>query len=224
MSGELLLLAVASAFWPILIAVVLVALRSPHPAKLLASFYAGALLTTVTVGLVVVYALQATALVTSSRPAFDPWFDIVVGLLALVGAFVLRRRQVIPARTREAPVDEKGPTWWETLLERGARLAFVAAIVLNVFPGFFPLVALKDIAELDYGVAGTAALILGFYLVMFVFIEIPLVGYLVAPARTRDWATRFNDGLDRNARTVATSALAVAGTYLLLRGIISSVT
>ena len=72
--------------------------------------------------------------------------------------------------------------------------------------------------------AGTAALILGFYLVMFVFIEIPLVGYLVAPAQTRDWATRFNDWLDRNARTVATSALAVAGTYLVVRGVISSFT
>ena len=224
MSGELLLLAVASAFWPILIAVVLVALRSPHPAKLLASFYAGALLTTVTVGLVVVYALQGTALVTSARPTFDPWLDIAIGALALVGAFVLRRRQVMHAPKREAPVDETGPSWWEALLERGAPLAFVAAVVLNVFPGFFPLVALKDIAELDYGVAGTAALILGFYLVMFVFIEIPLVGYLVAPAQTRDWATRFNDWLDRNARTVATSALAVAGTYLVVRGVISSFT
>ena len=35
------------------------------------------------------------------------------------------------------------------MLERGAPLAFVAGIVLNVFPGVFPLIALKDIAELD---------------------------------------------------------------------------
>jgi MYXO-CTERM domain-containing protein len=38
--------------------------------------------------------------VTSSRPTFDPWFDIAIGLLALVGALVLRRRDVIPERAR----------------------------------------------------------------------------------------------------------------------------
>jgi len=42
--AELVPLAIASAFWPVLLVVVLVALRAPHPARLLASFLAAALL------------------------------------------------------------------------------------------------------------------------------------------------------------------------------------
>ena len=41
--------------------------------------------------------------------------------------------------------------------------------------------ALKDIAELDYAFAETLALVLGFYVIMFMLIEIPLIGYIVAP-------------------------------------------
>ena len=71
--------------------------------------------------------------------------------------------------------------------------------------------------------AGTAALILGFYLVMFVFIELPLVGYLVAPARTRDWATRFNGWLDRNSHRLAIWALVLIWVYAIVRGLLQIV-
>ena len=55
---ELLLLAIASTFWPTLITFVVLALRMPHPVEILLSFLIGGLLTTVTVGLVFVFALQ----------------------------------------------------------------------------------------------------------------------------------------------------------------------
>jgi hypothetical protein len=227
---ELLLLAVASAFWPFLIAVVLIALRSPHPERLLASFYAGALLTTVTVGLLVVGALQGTSVVTasSSRQTLDPALSITIGALALISAYVLRRRAIRQERDRELrsrrEAKKTGPTWWEKMLGRGAPLAFVVGVLLDVFPGFFPFVALKNIAELDYGLASTAALVLGFYLVMFVSIELPLVGYLFVPRRTTEWATRFNHWLDRNGRSLAVYALAAVGGYLAVRGIVMAAT
>ena len=44
---ELALLAIASAFWPVLIAVDLIALRTPRPATVLGWFLAGGLLTTI---------------------------------------------------------------------------------------------------------------------------------------------------------------------------------
>ena len=68
------------------------------------------------------------------------------------------------------------------MLDHGAPLAFVAGIVFNIIPGVVPVIALKDIAELDYSFAETLGLLLGFYLIMFAFIEIPLAGYVVAPA------------------------------------------
>jgi hypothetical protein len=219
--AELVPLAIASAFWPVLLVVVLVALRAPHPARLLASFLAAALLTTVTVGLVVIYALQDTALVTTSRDSFDPAVQIAVGSIAIVVALVLRRR------TASAPA-EQGPapesTRIERMLDRGAPLAFVAGIVLNVFPGVLPFVALKNIAELDEGVATTIALLLGFYVIMFALIEVPLVGYLFAPAWTEQATRRFNAWLRANGSRLAVGALGIAGVFLVVSGIVNAFT
>ena len=65
---------------------------------------------------------------------------------------------------------------------RITQLAFLAGIVCNIIPGVVPVVALKDIAELDYAFAETLALVIGFYVIMFMFIEIPLIGYMVRTA------------------------------------------
>ena len=59
------------------------------------------------------------------------------------------------------------------MLSRGAPLAFLAGVVLNIVPGVLPFVALRDIAELDYSVPATALTLLGFYVIMFAFIEVP---------------------------------------------------
>ena len=216
--AELIPLAVASAFWPILLVVVLVALRAPHPVRLLASFLVAALLTTLTVGLVIIYALQGTDLVSTSRDSFDPAVQIAVGSIAIVAAILIRRRSA-NAPAVESPAADSGRI--EQMLERGAPLAFVAGIVLNLFPGFFPLIALKDIAELDEGFATTVALVLGFYVIMFALIEVPLVGYLVAPAWTAQATARFNVWLRENASRLAAGALAIVGLFLVVSGIVN---
>ncbi len=109
------------------------------------------------------------------------------------------------------------------MLDRGAPLAFVAGIILNIVPGVFPLIALKDIAELDYGIAETVVVLLGFYAIMFAFIEVPLVGYLVAPAWTTKATQRFNLWLDRNSYGLAVGALGIVGIVMVVRGIVGLV-
>ena len=219
--NELLPLAIASAFWPILLAVVIVSLRAAHPIRLLVSFLAGGLLTTMTIGLIVIYALQGSSLTGGRQSTFDPWFEIAAGALALLAAAVLWRRLGDPG---EAPVEEQpadaDPGKVERMLDRGAPLAFAAGIVFNILPGVFPLVALKDIAELDYGTAGTVGVVLVFYLIMFAFIEVPLVSYLVAPEWTNQATERFNAWLDRNSRRLGIAALGLVGVYLVIQGII----
>ena len=106
------------------------------------------------------------------------------------------------------------------MLDRGAPLAFVAGIICNIVPGVFPLVALKDIAEMDVSFVETVAILLGFYLIMFAFIEVPLVSYLVAPEWTNQATERFNAWLDRNSRRLGIAALGLVGVYLVIQGII----
>jgi hypothetical protein len=216
--AELVPLAVASAFWPTLLVVVLVSLRAPRPVRLLVSFLAAALLTTMAVGLVVIYALQSTALVSRSRDSFDPAAQITAGSIAILLALLIRRRSSA-APAVQGPAPDSGRI--ERMLDRGAPLAFVAGIVLNIFPGVFPLIALKDIAELDEGVATTVALVLGFYVIMFALIEVPLAGYLVAPAWTAQATQRFNVWLRENASRLAAGALVVAGLFLVISGIVN---
>ena len=76
MAIELIPLAIASAFWPLLLAVVIISLRTAHPPRLLVSFLAGGLLTTMTVGLIIIYALEHSSLVSRSRSTTDPAVDL----------------------------------------------------------------------------------------------------------------------------------------------------
>ena len=217
MPAELFLLALGSAVWPALIAVVLVAARSPDPRMLLGCFYAGALLTTVTLGLVIVAVLRQTDVLDHySRASVGPAVDLALGVVAvLLGLAVSRRGR---RGSEERPAREQ--SWWEPMLARGALLAFVVGIVLNIVPGVLPFVALKDIADGGYSAAATVALVVGFYLVMFVLVEVPLGLYLLAPARADAAVVGLNAWLDRNGRRTAALALAGIGVYLIVRGIV----
>jgi hypothetical protein len=215
---DLIPLAIASAFWPILIAVVLISLRAPHPVRLMASFLAAGLLTTVTIGLAIIYLFKGAALTTDSDAWFGPGLEITAGVTAVVIAYVLWGRD---ARADKTPAPPKsGPTRMERMLAHGAPLAFLAGIVCNIIPGVVPVVALKDIAELDYAFAETLALVIGFYVIMFMFIEIPLIGYMVEPTKTARATTSFNAWLDRNAHRLGIAVLGVIGVYMIVRGIL----
>lgn len=218
MPFELIPLAIASAFWPILLAVVLISLRAPHPGRLMIGFLAGGLLTTVTIGLIVIYALQGASLTSDSDSWFGPGLEITAGVAAVVAAYVLRKRYQrgdTPAKPKKS---EPGRT--ERMLAHGAALAFVGGIVLNIVPGVVPVVALKDIAEGDYTFAETFGLVLFFYVIMFAFIEIPLIGYVVAPERTKQATASFNAWLDRNGHRLGIGVLALIGVYMIVRGIL----
>ena len=103
---------------------------------------------------------------------------------------------------------------------QGAPIAFVAGVVLNIVPGTFPIVALKDIAELDASDGAKIATIVVFYVIMFAFVEIPIVAYLFAPTRTITAVDNFNAWLGRNGRRVGAYVLAGVGAYLVVRGIV----
>ncbi len=219
---EILLLAVVAMFFPALLAVVLVALRAGHPQRLLASFLAGGLLSAITVGLVIVFSLQGASVDSTSSSSLDPAVYLVAGALSLLAAWVARRKQLFVKQGKDPNdenVDEK-PNRLNRALDRGAPYAFVAGIVLCALPGFSALVAMKDIAQLGYSATATVAVVIGFYLIMFSFIELPLIGYSVAPAQAADRTVAFNAWLDRNANRLATDFLAGLGVFLIVRGLV----
>lgn len=214
---EILLLAVASAFWPTLILVVVVALRLEHPTRILLFFVAGALLTTISIGLAIVFSLDGTTVAARSNHSGRAAVYLVAGALSLLAAAALwwsgaRPRKPKPPRTQ--------PSLAERWVERGAPVAFAAGVVLNIFPGTFPFVALVDIARLEVGDVAKVATVVVFYVIMLAFAEVPIVAYVVAPERTVAATNAFNAWLSRNGRRVAAGVLAVVGAYLVVRGLI----
>ena len=226
---ELLVLAFASMFWPTLIVIVVLALRVRHPLKILLWFLIGGLLTTVSVGVAVVFALQGASFMSGSKPTVDPVVYITAGLLSLLAAFALLRRKGRARKSSQAPAKAEAetandpkpkPALTQRVVESGAPVAFVSGIVLNIVPGTFPIVALKDIAQLDASNAAKVATIVVFYVIMFAFVEVPIVAYLFAPERTTAAMNDFNAWLARNGRRVAGYVLAGVGLYLTVRGIV----
>jgi hypothetical protein len=218
---ELILLAFASSAWPTLIAVVVVALRSERPRRILLAFLVGGLVTTVAEGVAIVFALRGTSFISGPRPAADPAALIGVGVLAPLAAYGIHRAG--NARRKWGRQREKQKAGWSPWVERavahGGFLAFLAGVVLDVLPGLFPLVALKDIAESDLSAVETVLVILGFYVVMFWMLEIPLLAYALAPGKTSQAVTAFDRWLTDNGRKIAEIALVTVGAYAMARGL-----
>jgi hypothetical protein len=212
---ELIPLALLSAIYPTLVAVVVVALTMPRPAKAMAFFLLGGMIASVSVGLAVVFALQGTSIVDSSESPVNPVVYFGAGVFALLLAVVLRRRP--PAQHKE------GDGRVTRLLGRSqkAGVAFGVGLLLNIAPGAWYVVALKDIAQSSWDTTEIVAVVVAFCIVMYALIEIPLLGFVFAPERAADLSRRFSTWLGDNNRTIAVTILAVGGSYLIIRGIIS---
>jgi len=221
---EIALLAIGSAFWPILIVVDLVAFRTPRPAALLGWFLAAGLLTTISEGLLIVFVLEGTRLASRTDRTVGGSVDLVVGAVALLTAYLLSKHRTRGERTApEPPREAQRPSWTERAVARGGAYAFAAGVVLNLFPGVLPFLALRDIAALSYSDGVKVVLVVGLYLCMFALVEVPLVGLLVAPVRAEPLVEKLNGWLDRNGMRIATGALALIGLLLVARGIIKVV-
>jgi hypothetical protein len=92
--------------------------------------------------------------------------------------------------------------------------------VLCALPGFSAMIAMKDIAQLGYSTGATVAVVIGFFVVMFTFLEAPLIGFSFAPERSATAAVDFNRWLDRNANTLAVGVLGGLGVFLIVRGLV----
>ena len=222
---ELIVLSLASAANPTLLAAVTVMLTLPNPKRLLIGYLCGGLLTSVTVGLVAVFALNDSQFDTT-QSLVSPAMDIAVGIIALVVAFVLatgrdRALEERRRKRRESKI-EKVPWSQKALGSGSASIAFAVGVVLS-FPGLRYLVALNIIADLNEGTTVAVVLVLIFNVIMFALAEIPLIGYFVAPERTKAEVTRFREWISRHARTIAIWIAALIGVYLIGEGVVALV-
>jgi len=226
--ASIFLLSLLAMFTPTLLAAVTVMMLLPNPKKLMLGYLLGAYLTSISLGLLIVFSLHGSDSVDTAKQTLGPGEDIVIGLLALVVAFVLgtdrdARLRERRRRRREAKqaASEPSESWPERMIGRGSvRLTFVAGILLTL-PGVSYLTALDRMAKLDASVAATAALVVSFCLIQQLLLEVPLLGYAFAPEKTQDRVTRFRAWLGRNGRRAGVIFAATIGALLVLRGVIA---
>jgi hypothetical protein len=213
---ELLPLALLSAVYPTLIAVLVVALTMRRPAREMAFFLMGGMLASVSIGCLIVFLMRGSSFTSGSSPPADPIVYFTVGGLSLLAAFVVRRR---PPSKKE----KKGDNRITTMLSRSERatVAFAAGFLIDLVPGAWYLVALKDIAESDWSSTQTVVVIVAFCIIQYALIEIPLICFVVAPKRAEEISLRFTNWLGANTRTVGVFVLVFVGCYMILRGILA---
>jgi hypothetical protein len=229
---DVFLLSLVSMFNPTLLAAVTVMLLLPNPKRLMAGYLLGAYTTSITLGLIIVFSLNGSSAASTSKHTISPLEDIVVGLLAVVIAFVLatgrdqpyqeRRRAKKDAKLK-ARAEAGKPTESLPLRMLGKgdpKVTFVVGAVLS-FPGVSYLDALDHIHKLDPGTVPTVLLVIFFCLMQQILLELPLLGYVFAPDSTAGRVTRFKDWMGRKGRSAAVIGAGAIGVLLIARGLIT---
>lgn len=230
MSRDLVSIVVSAAlatFNPSLLAAVTVMLLLPRAKRLMLGYLLGAYVTSIGVGLAVVFALNGSGAVNTSRHIIGPGGDILIGAVALAISLVLATGRDAPvrnwrARRRQRKAERGGEdSWQQRMLGRGsARVTFVVGAVLS-FPGVSYLNALHHIVELNPGVVPAILLVVFFCAMQQLLIELPLLSYAIAPVATPAAVGRFRAWLTRTGRRIAVVGLTAIGVLLIARGVLS---
>ena len=212
--SDVILLALTASLNPTLLTVTTVMLMLDRPKGLMLGYLLGAYITSITLGLIIVFSLANSSTVGTTQHTISPAADIGLGTLALIAAFVIGRDR------SDRPKKEKGPPRWQRELSKGSpRVAFVVGMLLTL-PGASYLASLVSIHKLHYATTTTVLLVVAVNLIMLWILEVPVIGFFLAPDRTRAGVDRVKDWMFRRGRMFAVRALVVIGSLLILKGII----
>jgi hypothetical protein len=222
--GQIVLLSLAAAFNPTLVAASTVMMLLVNPAKLMFGYLLGALMTSITIGLVIVFSFESSKTVATTENTLSPAATIALGAIALVSSLVIgpgRHRDAAERRrARKSQDGDKQPPRWQQALAKGsARTTFVVGALLTL-PGASYLAGLSRIDKQNYSTPETVILVVAFNLVMLGLLEIPLVSFVIAPDWTVGAIDRAKASIGRHGRRFAVTMLAVLGTLLVIKGLI----
>jgi hypothetical protein len=206
------------------VAATTVMLLLPNPGRLMLGYLLGAYITSITLGLIIVFSLSDSSAANTTQNTLSPAVDIGLGSIALAAAFVLQtgRHERVAARRRErkAAKPDKGPPRWQRELSKGSpRTTFVVGALLTL-PGASYLAGLRQIHKLDYSTVETVLLVIGFNVVMLWLLELPAACFVVAPDWTPRAVERVKGWVREHAHRVAVRGLTVVGALLVIKGVI----
>jgi hypothetical protein len=221
--GTVVLLALTASLNPTLVAATTVMLLLPNPKRLMFGYLLGAYVTSLTLGLIIVFALPTSSATKTTQHTLSPVVDIGLGCIAIAGAFVLSgsrgERRAARKRAKKTAHDDKPPRWRRELAKGSARTTFVVGALLTL-PGASYLAGLTQIHKLGYSTPATVLLVIGFNVVMLWLLELPLACFAVAPDWTRRTVDQVTAWVGRHIHQVAIWGLTIVGGLLVIKGIV----
>jgi Sap, sulfolipid-1-addressing protein len=222
--GTVILLSLTASLNPTLVAATTVMLLLDKPAKLMGGYLLGAYITSIALGLVIVFSLSSSSVTSTTKHTLSPAVDIGLGAVALAVAFVLYTGRAERLRERRrARKESKGPRqparWQRELSKGSARTTFLIGALLTL-PGASYLAGLDAIHKQKFSTAVTVLVVVGFNVVMLWLLEVPFASYIVAPSWTPRAVERAKLWISRHAHMFAVRGATALGALLVIKGII----
>jgi len=219
--SDIFLLALAAALNPTLVAASTLMMLLPNPKRLMLGYLLGALMTSITLGLVIVTSLESSSAVRTTENTLSPAATLALGAIFLAAALLVARRgDERAADSRRVRRQDKAPPRWQQALGRGsARTTFLVGALLTL-PGASYLAGLNHIDKLNYATAETVVLVVAFNLVMLILLEVPLLSFVIAPVWTVGAIDRAKAAIVRHRHRFLVRALVVLGTLMVIKALI----
>lgn len=221
--GEVFVIAAVSALDAGLLAAAVVMLGRPQPARQLLAYLIGGMGFSIIIGLLIVLALHRSSVLRGLDRSTRAVIEVAAGgLLAFIAIAVAsgRRMQWHPRRTRKRNADHPPlHSLADRALGHDSLWIAWAAGALYSAPGAEYLAGLALLAKLNAPPAANVAAILGFNVVMFALIELPLLGLVLMPDRTRSLTEKLNAWMTAHRQTLIVMVAGAGGAYLLISGL-----
>lgn len=205
----LLVMALAVSLEPFRVGMTVLMLNRPRPRLQLAAFLCGGFLMGLSLGAIVLFAVESQ--LPKSAHFTLPTVQIVIGVLALLAAVFLA---ATTGRPRTPPV------WMVRLLEDNSLWVAGVAGLGIALPSLDYLAALAVIAAGSATAATRISALVMFNVVAFTLVEIPLLAYLLAPERTHAAMTALHHWIRARRRREVAALLATVGAVLVAAGLL----
>jgi hypothetical protein len=207
-------LALIASLYPFGLAALLLLFQASRPRARSGVFLLGAVVFTLIVGFAVVFAVRAGGLNQQSNQTPRYGLQLAIGLLFLVGAWVIAHR---PPRPKQE--DDQPSRVSKAVGGSGLVAVFVLGIALYT-PSPLYLSALDDVGGTKMSTAAAALWVVIVVVLVLLTIELPILLYWFAPDWTIPKLAALNSWLDRNGRSLLMGVLVALGLWEAIGGIV----
>ena len=212
--SEAVPLALAAAFYPPAILVVILLLTGEHPRRLVLGYLAGAVLIVGTVGVGGLFLATGTGATEQDNNTASASVDLALGIALLLLAAWAWHRRLRPAKEPDEQAEDGRLTRISRRATASVKWAFVLGLLMYL-PSPLYLAAIKAVADSDDSTASQLLAVLICALCVMVFVEIPAIFLFVRPEGLKATLERFTAWLSANSWALLAVFAAVAGVWLL---------